>query len=155
MMHGDALRLWTSFQLRYCLSCADRDDDRLGGVVGAARQICRFRARLEGALEVAQRLGAGLADAGVLVAGGDDVLLAARLDARQGQLLAEDVGQLLHRQFDFEDVAARLIAGLPFAVALLRRGQRLAGLAFALADAAASPCCRSGTAGCRSAAAGC
>ena len=65
---------------------------------------------------MAQRLGAGLADAGVLVAGGDDVLLAARLDARQGQLLAEDRGHLLHRQFDFEDVAARLVAGAAAAV---------------------------------------
>ena len=47
--------------------------------------------------------------------GGDDVLLAARLDARQRQFLAEDLGQLLQRQIDFEDVAARLVAGLALA----------------------------------------
>ena len=54
--------------------------------------------------------------------------LPARLDARQGQFLAEDLGEFLHRQIDFEDVPAGLIAGLRLAVAVLRRRERLAGL---------------------------
>src|SRR5262249_43219165 len=54
-------------------------------------------------------------------------------DARQGQLLAEDLGHLLHGQLDLEDVPARLVAG---AAVALRRGQRVARLALALADAA-------------------
>src|SRR5262249_48346903 len=58
------------------------------------------------------------------------------LDARQGQLLAEDVGHLLHRQLDFEDVSARLAAGAAGGV-LAGGAERLAGLAVALADAAA------------------
>src|SRR5581483_4404948 len=62
------------------LVLAHRDDDRVVGVVGARGDLAAPGA-LEGALEVAQRLGAGLADAGVLVLGRDDVLLAARLDA--------------------------------------------------------------------------
>src|SRR5262249_16774930 len=86
---------------------------------------------LEGAFEVAQRLGTGLANAGVAVAGADDVFLAAWLDARQGQFLAKDLGHFLHRQFDFEDMSARLVAR-PLAVALLWRAQRLPGLTRAL-----------------------
>src|SRR5262249_30701568 len=69
------------------------------------------------------------------VAGGDDVLLAARLDTGQGQFLAEDLGEFFHAQLDFEDVAAGLVAGAGLALAL-RRGQRLADLALALAGAA-------------------
>src|SRR5207253_4178728 len=57
------------------------------------------------------------------------------LDARQGQLLAEDGGQLVHAQLDFQDVAARLVAGSPLAVGL-RRAERLADVAVALAGAA-------------------
>src|SRR5205807_9369320 len=60
---------------------------------------------------------------------------AARLDAGQGQLLAEDRGHLLHGQFDFEDVAAGLVAGLVGAVAL-RRTERRADIAVPGADAA-------------------
>ncbi len=86
---------------------------------------------------MAERFGAGLADAGVLVAGGDDVLLAARLDARQGQLLAEDGGHFLHRQLDFEDVSAGLVAGAAARLALTG-AERLADLARTLADAAAA-----------------
>ena len=111
---GDALRLLHFLPAAVLLVLADRDDDRVAGIVGAGGDL-PLQGALEGALEVAQRFGAGLADAGVLVRGGDDVLLAARLDARQGQFLAEDLGQLLHRQIDFEDVAAGLIAGAALA----------------------------------------
>src|SRR5262249_52405113 len=89
---------------------------------------------LEGALEVAQRLRSGLADAGVAVAACRDVLLPLRLDARQGQFFTEDFRQLLQRQLDFEDVAARLVACTAFIVAL-GRAERLADLAVTLSGA--------------------
>ncbi len=82
-----------------------------------------------------ERFRTDLADARVFVALGDDVLLAARFDARQGELFTKNRRQFLHRQFDFEDVAARLIPGLRLPLAL-RRSQRLADLAFANADPA-------------------
>ena len=67
---------------------------------------------LVGALEVAEALGAGLADAGVLVLLLDDVGLPLGLDAGQLQPLAEDLGQLVQGQLDLEDVVARAVAGL-------------------------------------------
>src|SRR5206468_4161853 len=82
-----------------------------------------------------QRLGSALAYARVLVARRNDVLFAARLDPRQGQLLAEDGSQLFQRQLDFEDVPAGLVAGAALAVAL-RRAERGADIALADADAA-------------------
>src|SRR6185369_6749221 len=87
------------------------------------------------ALEVAQRFRSGLADAGVLVLDGDDVLLPLRLNPRQRQLLTEDVRQFFERQIDLEDVPARLIAGAAWFVAL-RRSQRLTRITVALPDAA-------------------
>ena len=48
---------------------------------------------------------------------------------------AEDVGEFFEREIDFEDVSAGLIAGSAWLIAL-RRGQRLTGIAVALADAA-------------------
>src|SRR5262249_23473258 len=132
---GDALRLVNFLPGAILLVLADGHDQRLGGVVGAGGDL-PLHGALEGALEVAQRLRAALADAGVAVLGGDDVLLAARLDARQGQLLAEDLGHLLHGQLDLEDVAARLVAGLPLALAALAAAQGRADGAVAGADAA-------------------
>src|SRR5262249_49061704 len=130
---GDALRLVDFLPAAVLLVLADRHHHGRMGIVDAGGDL-PSEGTLEGALEVAQRLGAGLPDAGVPVAGSDDVLLAARLDAGQSQLLAEDLSHLLHRQLDFEDVAARLVAGAG-TVALLRRAERLADVAFALADA--------------------
>src|SRR5260370_23168957 len=75
---------------------------------------------LEGPLEVLERLRAGLADAGVLVARADDVLLAARLDARQSQFLAQDGRQFFQRQFHFKDVSARLVPGAALSASLRR-----------------------------------
>ena len=66
---------------------------------------------LVGALEVPQAFRAGLADAGVLVLLFDDVGTPLGRDPRQGQLLAEDRGQLVHGQLDFEDVVPGCIAG--------------------------------------------
>src|SRR5262249_14330582 len=129
----DTLRLVNLLPAAVLLVLADGDDDRAIGVVDLRGDLSPQSA-FEGALEVAQRFRPRLADAGVLVAGRNDVLFATRLDAGQGQLLADDGGQLLHRQFDFEDVPARLIAGA--AVFALARGQRRARIAFALADAA-------------------
>src|SRR5262249_29447086 len=51
--------------------------------------------------------------------------------------LAEDVGHLLHRQLDFEDVAARLAAGAAGGV-LAGGAERLSRLAVTLTDAAAA-----------------
>src|SRR5262249_22169572 len=116
------------------LVLADRDDDRLLGVINPGGDLPLQRP-LEGPLEVAQRLRPGLADAGVAVADSDAVLLAARRDARQGQLLAEDLGHLLHGQLDLEDVPAGRVAGAGAGL-LLPGPERLADLAVALADAA-------------------
>src|SRR5262245_34150426 len=131
---GDRLRQPDFLPGAVLLVLPDRHDHGVHGVVGVGGDLPLERP-LEGALEVAQRLGADLADRAVLVAGGEDVLLALGLDPRQGQLLAEDLGQLLHGQLDLEDVAAGLVAGLGLAVAL-GGGQRLADLALALAGAA-------------------
>ncbi len=84
-----------------------------------------------------QRFRTSLANAGVAVTGRNDVLLAARLDARQGQFLAQDGGQLFQGQLNFQDVSARLIAGAGLIVAL-DRTERRAHVAVALADAARS-----------------
>src|SRR5262249_35588818 len=53
----------------------------------------------------------------------------------QGQLFAENVGQFLQGQFDFEDVPARLVAGLRITLPL-RGGERLTRLAVPDADPA-------------------
>src|SRR5262249_34080081 len=87
--------------------------------------------------EVAQRLGAGRPDAGVLVFPRDDLLGALGLDVRQLELLAHDLGELLERDLDVEEVIARPIAGFALARALLAvLAERVANLAVALADAA-------------------
>src|SRR5262249_45825558 len=129
----NALRLVNFLPAAVLLVRPNRQHNRLLGVVAAARDLPLQRT-LEGAFEVTERLGAGLTNAGVLVLGRDDVLLAARLDARQGQFLAQDLRQFLQRQFHFEDVAARLIAGAAFVA--LGRSQGVARLALALPDAA-------------------
>src|SRR5262249_10705732 len=113
---------------------AYRDDDRLFRIVDARGNLPLQRPA-EGAFEVAEGFGTGLANAAVLVLGRDNVLLAARLDARQSQLLAEDASQLFQSQLDFEDVPAWLVARAGVAVAL-RRTQWLADIAIALSGAA-------------------
>ncbi len=75
--------------------------------------ICRLSAFLVGALEVAQALRAGLADAGVLVFLLDDVGAALGLDPGQSQSLAEDRRQVVQGQLDLEDVVPRRLAGPP------------------------------------------
>ncbi len=61
-------------------------------------------------------------------------VLPLRLDARQLKLLAEDLGELLERHVDFEDVPPRVAAG--FALAAVGR---LTWLADRIADFP-SPC---------------
>ena len=131
MMRGDA------FRLAACPSSCDTACPRgSASTLRVARDrrfceaICRFKARLKVRLKWRSDSGPAWRMPVYLSRVGDDVLLAARLDAGQRQFLAEDGGHFFHRQFDFEDVAAGLIAGLRLAVAL-RRGQRLADLAFA------------------------
>ena len=85
---------------------------------------------------MAQRLGPGVAHAGVAILARDDALFALGLDARQLQLLAEDLRQLLHRHVDLEQVLARPIAGLALARLRLALPERIARVAVALADAA-------------------
>src|SRR5262249_10154041 len=126
--HRHRLRLLDLFPAAILLVGPDGHDDRIDRVVRPRRDL-PLHGPLEGALEVAQRLRAGLADAGVAVAGRDDVLLAARLDARQGPLLAADGGHLLHGQLDLEDVPALLVAGAAAGLTLARP-QRLTGLAW-------------------------
>ena len=83
-----------------------------------------------------ERLRSHAADARVFVLLGDDIFLAARLDARQREFLSENLGKFLHGQFDFEDVPTRLIAGLRFAIVVLGSRERLAGLTGTDPDAA-------------------
>src|ERR1700704_4922232 len=84
-----------------------------------------------------QRLGAGGADARVLVLPRDDLLGALGLDPRQLELLAHDLGELLQRDLDVERVVARAVAGLALAGRLVAvAAERVADLAVALADAA-------------------
>ena len=150
---GDAVGLGDFLPAAVLLVGADRDDDRIDGVV-SPRGDLPFHGPLEGALEMAQRFGPGLADAGVLVLGGDDVLLALRLDARQGEFFAEDVGQFFEREIDLENVAAGLIAGAAFAF-VLRVRSAVGPDRRRLARRRRSPFGRSGTAAARSTAAGC
>src|SRR5712671_6879694 len=86
---------------------------------------------------MAERLGPGGVDAGVLHLGRGEVLLALVLDARKRQLLAEDIGELVEREVHFQRVLSFALPRLALAVALDRaRGEDRAGLALALADAA-------------------
>src|SRR5262245_2011455 len=126
--------LGDDFPAAVLLVLPDRDDLRLLRNIGSRRDL-PLEGPAEGALEVAQRFRPDPADTGVLVLLRDDVLLAAGLDPREGQLLPEDGGQLFHRQLDLEDVPARLVPGLRLPLAL-GRGERLADLALADADAA-------------------
>ena len=136
------------------LVLADGDDDRVGGVVGVRGDL-PLQGLLVGPLEVAEALGAGLADAGVLVLLLDDVGLALGLDAGQLQLLAEDLGELVHGQLDLEDVLAGAVAGLARRPPRRRRSGRSAGRRRrAPGRRRRSPSSRSGTRGGRSTAGG-
>ena len=108
--------------------------------------ICLFTARLNVRLKWRSDSGTGLADAGVLVLGGDDILLALGLDTRQRQFFAENICEFLEGQIDFEDMAAGLVSGArglpsPCGGQRLRRGRRRPG------RRRRNSCCRSGTAG--------
>ena len=117
MMHATLCGSGTIFPTSVLLVDPFRNDAGIVRIVSARGDLPLQRSFV-GAFEMAQRFRADLADAGVLIAFGENVFLAARLDARQRQFLAEDLRHLFHRQFDFEDVAARLIAGFRLAVAL-------------------------------------
>ena len=105
------------------------------GIVGVGGDL-PLEGFLVGALEVAQALRPGLADAGVLVFLLDDVGPALGLDPGQGQLFAQDLGQLVHGQLDFEDVLPGCVAGPGAGLAVARAADRRADVARALADAA-------------------
>ena len=91
------------------LVLADRDDHRVGRVVGVRGDL-PLQGLLVGPLEVAEALRAGLADAGVLVLLLDDVGPPLGLDPGQFQPLAEDLGQLVEGQLDLEDVVPGRVA---------------------------------------------
>ncbi len=117
---------------------AHRDDHRPPPVVRAARDLPPQRL-LVGALEVAQRLGARGRDPGVAELRRDDPVLAPRLDAGEGELLAEDLGELLERHVHLEDVLPLALAGLAGARLRIALRERIARLAVALSDAALRP----------------
>ena len=73
----------------------------LPGDVGAHRDLALERLAVR-ALEVAQRLGADAADAGVAVLRVDDLALALVLDVGELELLAEDGRELVERDVDLE-----------------------------------------------------
>jgi hypothetical protein len=131
---GDGVRAGRFLPTAVLFVLPDRHHE---GVVGVVR--ARGNLPLEGPLvrplEVPQALRADVADGRILVLLGDDVLLALRFDAGQGEFLAEDFGEFFQRQVDFKNVPTRLVAGLRVAV-LARLGERLAGLTVADADAA-------------------
>src|SRR5262249_34582994 len=89
---------------------------------------------LERPLEVAERLGPGLAQSAVTLLLGRDDVLAPGFDAGQLKLFGEDVGQLVERDFDFENVGAGLRPAGALAVALTIH--RVADARIAGADAA-------------------
>src|SRR5664279_1113648 len=114
----------------------DRDDDGVLRVVRPHRDLATHRLAI-GAPEVTQRLRADRANAGVLVFVRDDLLGALGLDPRELELLAHDLGELLHAELDVEQVIARAIASLVTRARLFfALAERVAGLARTLADAA-------------------
>ena len=118
------------------LVLAGRNDDRDQRVVRPGRDAPLQRL-LVGALEVSKRFGAGRVHARVLHLGRGEVLLALALDARERQLLAQDVGELVEREIDFQRVLSFALPRLALAVAFHGSGsEHGAGLAVALADAA-------------------
>src|SRR4051794_35879510 len=94
-----------------------RDDDGVFRVVIPNHDL-PLEGLLERPLEVAERVGADLADAAVLVALGRDPVLALGLDPGELQLLGQDLGQLVQRQVHLHQVLALLGAALGAALAL-------------------------------------
>src|SRR5262249_42566537 len=111
-----------------------RDDHGIGRVVLAEHDLALERFA-EGALEVAEGLGADAAEGRILVLDRRDAVLALGLDARKLQLFGQDLGQLIEAEVDLHDVRAGLGAALgAFALAL---ADDVPFLAVARADAAA------------------
>src|SRR5690606_3736607 len=136
--HGvrDRLRLLLPGTVAHVV--ADRDDHRTqravrpGGDLPAQRLLVR-------PLERAQAFRPGALDPAVAVARDGQRLRALRLDARELQLLAHQLGQLLDRELDLADVVAGRVARLALAARVAVRPQRRAQLALALPDAAHVP----------------
>ena len=97
------------FQRAVALVVGDRDDDGLVRRVRAHRDLALERLAVR-APEVAERLGADAADAGVAILRVDDLALALVLDVGQLELLAEDRGELVERDVDLEHVLAGALA---------------------------------------------
>src|SRR5262249_12537163 len=118
------------------LILADGDDQGVLGIITVGGDLA-FEGLLVGALEVAAALGAGLAGGGVLVLLLADVGAACGLARGEGELLAEDLGELVHGQLDLEDVMAGGLAGPGAGLAVAGAADRRADVAGALADSAA------------------
>ena len=89
---------------------------------------------------MAQRLGTDFRHLRVTIPFGFQLRTSLRLDSRQLQLFGQDLGELVHRQIDFQDVAARRISCLPGAVFVnIAWRQRSAGFALALSHASHIP----------------
>ncbi len=113
------------------LVLADRHDQRIVGHVQVRRDLPPQGLHV-GAAKVPQRLGPRAANAGIAGLVLLDIGLALGLDPGQFQLVAQDRGQFVERDLDFQDVGARIAAGRTVAV-----------LVFALADGRAGsplPC---------------
>ena len=126
MMAATALRLRHFFPGPVA-ACPGGSGTTIGsfGVVGSGRNLPLQRP-LVGAFEMPAATLARLGGCRLYLSRAVTMFfLPARLDARQGQLLAEDGGHFLHCQLDFEDMAAGLIAGLVAVGVSLRRPERL------------------------------
>src|SRR5688500_7628849 len=111
-----------------------RDDDGVVRVVIAGHDL-PAQGFLEAALEVPKRIGADRADAAVLVPDRRDAVLALGLNAREFQLLRQNLGQLIEREIDLHDVRAGLGAALGFTLAGLALADDVALFPVARADA--------------------
>src|SRR5579875_823951 len=131
---SDTLGQVDVFPAAILLVLPNRHNNGIAGIIGVRSDLPPQRS-FESALEVAQRFRPSLTNAGVFITSGNNIFLAARLDAWQGQLFSQDSGHFLHCQLDFEDMPARLIPGSLGGLAL-SRSERLADLTVALADAA-------------------
>ncbi len=138
MMTALATGSTSSFQERKRLSSLLGNDDGVVRVVGAARDRApqRFLVR---ALEVPQRLRPDAPDARVAILGARRCGSCPCSRSRKLELFAEDVGELVERHVDLEDVLAGVLPRLTLPVLglLALPTDRVADLAVALAHAAA------------------
>ena len=133
---GVALRQQRLFPRAVAHIVADGHDNGIAAVIVARRNLAA-QGFAVGALEVAQRVGAGAPNPTVLVLLADEVLFALGLNVGQLQLFGENGGQILKRDINLQRVLPRLFARLPLARLPVALPDGVADIAIALADAAA------------------